>query len=265
MPNMSAFLYYESRAGTTTLSPVASVDYLSNEFNTGSDTIQAKSTFPFIYYSCFGADTKFSFGNLTSATNSNQPYTSTVGNVKPTTNKTLGINNIQDFRSNTLERQFSPIEDVTCNIASVDTTSEDMWGIIGVTDYPVVPNQIGAKIDYVLRGTVSSGTIATSLVNSAISFDNSLTTLPNPLYKIIKADVCSPAGANELIFAGLKFSDKTHALPLIPRSSTQTTVHPINNIPDGFIFDSNTPPELQTLCVNSATADIFIDFYLQKL
>lgn len=264
MPNMSAFIYLETRAGTTTLSPVNAISYPANEFNTGTDSIQSKASFPFVYYASIGSSTVARNGSLNSATNSAQPTTFTKISIDPTTDKALGMNNLFDFRASTLKRCFSPIEDVTCNIESSATTSEPTWGIFGVTDYPIVPNSIGTQIDFVLRATISSGTVNTSLTNFALTFDNSLSTLPNPLYEIVKADVCSPAGANKLIFAGIKFTDIVHALPLIPRSSGITPVSPLNNIPSGYIFDSNNPPEIQLLGINSATADIFIDFYLKK-
>jgi hypothetical protein len=264
MANYGAMIWLETRAGTSTLTPITATTYPSNEFNTNGDNIQAKASFPYVYYTSTGSLTEALQGSINSATNSAQPTTMDKISIDPTTHKSMGLNATFDYRANTLKKVFSPIEDVTSNLKSTGTTSEVCWNIVGVTDQAVVPNSIGNEIDFVLSASITSGTVNTTLTNFPLVFDNSLTTLPNPLYEIVKADVCSPVGANKLLFSGIKFSNIVHALPLIPRSSNLTPVSPLNNIPSGFIFDSNTPPEIQLLSSNSATADIVVNFYLKK-
>ena len=249
MANYGAMIWLETRAGTSTLTPITATTYPSNEFNTNGDNIQAKASFPYVYYTSTGSLTEALQGSINSATNSAQPTTMDKISIDPTTHKSMGLNATFDYRANTLKKVFSPIEDVTSNLKSTGTTSEVCWNIVGVTDQ---------------AASITSGTVNTTLTNFPLVFDNSLTTLPNPLYEIVKADVCSPVGANKLLFSGIKFSNIVHALPLIPRSSNLTPVSPLNNIPSGFIFDSNTPPEIQLLSSNSATADIVVNFYLKK-
>ena len=266
MPRLSAMIWLESRAGTAgTLSNINSISYPSNEWNVGNDTIQAKSLYKNVYGCYAGQISKPSFYDYTSATNSSQPQTLTKVSLDPSADKAIGLNNsVFDFRSNTLKNIFSPIEDVTARMASEDTTSEVIWSVLLVSDYDVVPSTYGQRVDYIIRGTIS-GTVNTTLTNFPITFDNSLSTLPNPLYKLLKADVCSSFGANKLIYSGIKFPDISHSVPIIPRSSVQTNISPLNSLPDGYIFDANNLPSLYLLAGNSATNDVFVDFFIQKM
>ena len=268
MTKTSALIYLETRAGTTTESNIAAIaSYPLSTFNINGDNIQFRGDMPFISLAYGGSLTEGLRFSPKSATNAQQPqvFDRIVRSPIATANLEIGLHaGINDFRSNTLKNVATANEDVTCGLVSSATTSEVCYAVFWVTDMSVVDNSVGARIDVIQRATLS-GTVNTTLTNFELTSDNQL---KSGDYRIIKADVLSRAGANNLLYSEFVLKGLAEGQPCIPRTDPRQPQHTANFFPMStpLIFNSdNNYPSINLLAANSATNDIDVTLYLQRV
>jgi len=264
----SAMIWNETRAGVVAGGNVASITYPQNEFNTGADTIQARSGLPFVYAASFGSLTQALNAKFISATNGQQPQNFSKPILDPIAAANLEIGNnsgVYDFRSNTLKNIYSLNEDVTCFVESSGTTSEDIYATLFVTDKPTVTNSIGQRIDAIITCSTPASTIAETLTNAALTPENELLA---GIYRILHVDAVSTASANALVYSELNIKGLELGVPFIPRTSPKQNISPLNNLPidEPYTFNSVTNfPSISTICGNSATSDVEVTLRLQRV
>lgn len=260
-------IWNETRAGVVAGANIQSITYPQNEFNTGTDTIQARSGLPFVYAASFGSLTEALNCKFISATNGQQPQNFSKPILNPIAAANLEIGNnsgVYDFRSNTLKNVYSLNEDVTCFIESSATTSEDIYATLFVTDKPTVTNSIGQRVDAIITCS-TSGTINETIANFALTPENELIA---GIYRILHVDAVSTASANALIYAELNIKGLELGIPFIPRTAPKQNISPLNNLPidEPYTFNSVTNfPSISAIAANSASSDVEVTFRLQRV
>ena len=262
-----SMIWNETRAGVVAGANVQSITYPQNEFNTGTDTIQARSGLPYVYAVSFGSLSEARNCKFISATNGQQPqnYTKPILNPIAAANLEIGNNNgVYDFRSNTLKNVYSMNEDVTCFIESSGTTSEDLYAEMLVTDKPVVTNSIGQRIDAIITCS-TSGTINETLSNFSLTPESELVA---GNYRILAVDAVSTGSANAIVHSEINLKGIELGVPFIARTAPKQAIHPLNNLPidEPYVFNSVTNfPSCSFIAANSATSDVEVTFRLQRV
>ena len=268
MTKTNALIYLETRAGTTTESNIAAIgSYPLSTFNVNGDFIQYRGDMQNISL-CYGGSISQGLRfSPKSATNAQQPqvFDKIVRSPIATANLEIGLHaGINDFRSNTLKNVATANEDVSCGLVSSGTTSEVCFAVFWVTDMNTVDNSIGQRVDVIQRATLS-GTVNTDLTNFELTADNAL---KSGDYRVLKMDVLSRGGANNLIYSELVLKGLAEGQPCIPRTDPRQPQHSANFFPMStpLVFNSdNNYPSINLLAANSATNDIDVTLYLQRV
>jgi hypothetical protein len=260
-------IWNETRSGVVAGGNITSITYPQNEFNTGADTIQARSDLPFVYAASFGSLTEALNCKFISATNGQQPQNFSKPILNPIAAANLEIGNnsgVYDFRANTLKNVYSANEDVTSFIESSGTTSEDIYSCLFVTNKPTVTNSIGQRVDAIITCS-TSGTINETIANFSLTPENELVA---GNYRVLGVDAVSTASGNALIYGELNFKGIELGVPFVPRTAPKQNIHPINNLPidEPYIFNSVTNfPSASFIAANSASSDVEVTLRLQRV